>query len=281
VPRAEEVDTGREGDTPLRSHDDTDEVPVAVRFHEGYDRADGAEGESHLACGPPGLLPQVGEEPALDRACNVPALPAQGPRLSEPRHGAREFAFRPRPVCRRRCGDVEGNDDVAPYLLLEPDDLLVRQGDVAIDRELECTGVRHYQPVEPEHAVEAGCEGPVPELPALREYVCVRDEALGTEVFHLCRENQAEVWVDNGQEEGCPGDPIPDLQPAQAPPDILLEDFEKNGHLARHPRYFLPFILSQWLRENFSLPRNLYRSGEKGIASQSFSYSAKTCPSNV
>ena len=91
---------------------------------------------------------------------------------------------------------------------------------MAIDRELERTGVGHDDAIEIEDPVEPFTQGTLPELFALRENVGVRDQGLDAHCLQFFWCDEREVRVDDGEQCRCLYGLFTDRKPAAPARDI-------------------------------------------------------------
>ena len=200
VAASEEVHRAAGVEAPLGGHDHVDQLGVAVLLHQRDDAPDGVDVHVHVGHGPGAVLPEVGVDGSLDDAVDhhlalhVAGLPRafegglQGP-----------LGLLVGPVGFRE--DVEDGPDVGAYGLLETDDLLVGDLDLAVHVALERPGVGHYDPGEVQELMEPLGLGLLPEGGRVAYDVGVGDERAEAEpVVELPRGDGADLGVDHGQE---------------------------------------------------------------------------------
>ena len=226
---AEEVDGGRRGEAAFCRENDLHEILVAVTLHQRHHGADGSKGKTEVLDGLSRLLPEIGEDAALHRSCEV-CVGEELACLADTLHRCRKLPCRPLPAGIRRGGDIQGNDDIASYRLLELERLLVADFDLAVDRELERSRVGHDDAVEVENAVKPICDRLIAELLAPPEYVGVRDQGFDAHLLHLAGGNQGEVGVDDGEECGRPDHFVVHPELADPSCDIFVYDLKRNCH---------------------------------------------------
>ena len=195
VAGTEEVDGSCRGESAFCREDDPDKVTVSVGLHHGTTAPIGQNVNPSSTARPDSSAGRRRSRPEPAR----PGLSGKRRCLPDPFHRDAEVLFRPLPSCIRGCWDVQGNDDIASYRLLELERLPVVHLDFTVDRELERTGIGHYGAVEIEDAMESFCECAVAVVSAPPEYVGVCYQRLDAHPPHLAGCDQREVGVDHRQ----------------------------------------------------------------------------------
>ncbi len=197
----EEVDGCVGPQAALGRGDDVDHIVVPVVVHQRHDRADREDIEIRVVGVATGPLAEVRiGRPLNGRADEHLARVGGFGDLESVLRGL-EIRLGTLAGDVRRGRDVDGRGDIGADLALEGEDLLRRDVDLAVLRELEGAGVGHDRAREIEQVVEALLERAFAEVVVAVDDIGVRDEDFRAElVGESARADRIQIRIDNREQ---------------------------------------------------------------------------------